>query len=149
VSLSFAFSPLPSTTGGPTGFSRGHITVTGDGGTVSSAGRAPDQSMMLAVALADLLATISTMLTGPADGRYRFVGADSSFQLVLIRAGDRMSVTGDGLTVATVGVAEFGEVARRDIGGYARALMSRLPAGDPVYRDLADAREDLLDALPD
>jgi hypothetical protein len=45
------------------------------------------------------------MLTGPADGRYRFVGAGSSFQLVLIRAGDRMSVTGDGLTVATVGVA--------------------------------------------
>jgi hypothetical protein len=148
VSLSFAFSSLPPATGRLTGFTLGHITVEGDGGSVTSAGRVPDQSMMLPLAVSDLLTGLRPLIAGPADGRYEFVGTDSSFRLVFTRTGDRIRIAGDGGTVASVPVAEFAEVCRRDLGGFARHLLDHLPGDDPVYGDLAEAYADLLETLP-
>ncbi|ABW13207.1 conserved hypothetical protein [Parafrankia sp. EAN1pec] len=151
MSLSFTFSPLAPTTGRLTGFSRGHMTVEGtvegEEGSVTSAGRVPDQSMMLPLAVADLLAGLRSLIVGPGHGHYEFVGADSSFRLVFTRTGDQIRITGDHRAVASVPLTEFVEVCRRDLGEFARHLLARVPGDDPVYGDLADAHADLTEAL--
>lgn len=147
MSLSFAFdwpSPPP---GRLTGFSLGHLTVTGDDGSVTSAGRTPDQSMMLPLAVTDLLDGLRALIAGPEDRRYEFVGADSSFRLAFIRSGGHIRVVGDGGIVASVPVPTFAAVCARDIGGFARQLLDILPVEDPVFGDLIEARVDFLDAI--
>src|SRR5690349_18925244 len=62
------------------GFDLGHMTFAGGKGTCTSRGKTPDQAMMLAIAIKELLYGLETLLRG-AQSEHKFVGADSSFSV--------------------------------------------------------------------
>jgi hypothetical protein len=63
-------------------YSRGHITVEGRYGTISS-----KQSMMIFISLCDFLDGVRLLLISPNKSSYHFVGVGSSFQFFVIKKG--------------------------------------------------------------
>lgn len=123
------------------GFDLGDMRVTGEHGSVSSAGQKPSQSMMIYVALGELLEGLSR-LAKASSGSYSFVGVDSSFGLdfALTRAGLMTIKTGRGVLIAqvppTTCLASVGEGVARFLGH----ADNQLPPADPVAGDLQAAR---------
>ncbi|MFF2994193.1 hypothetical protein ACFVTC_06360 [Streptomyces sp. NPDC057950] len=120
--------------GDPSGFDLGDMSVTGDLGTADSAGRTPDQGMMIHLSVTQLLDSLGTLLRG--HGRtVTFTGVDTSFALVFRRTRDGVSVASeDGVIARTTP----GELASAVLGA-AEALSLTLPTGDPAASDCADA----------
>ncbi|MEU8688728.1 hypothetical protein [Streptomyces sp. NPDC048665] len=122
--------------GEATGFDLGDMVVTGDLGTADSAGRVPDQGMMIHLSVVTLLDQLRGFLRG--DVRYlRYNGVDTSFTLVLRRAEHHVSVSGrDGLLGRTTGP----ELAAAALDAAEDLLrVHPLPSGDPVAGDYRDA----------
>ncbi|MFB8179869.1 hypothetical protein ACFC8N_28350 [Streptomyces sp. NPDC055966] len=122
--------------GEATGFDLGDMVVTGDLGTADSAGRVPDQGMMIHLSVVTLLDQLRGFLRG--DVRYlRYNGVDTSFTLVLRRAEHHVSVSGrDGLLGRTTGP----ELAAAALDAAEDLLrVHPLPPGDPVAGDYRDA----------
>ncbi len=74
-------------------FDLGDVVVVGERESVSSAGRSPSQSMMIYLALDDLISGVLKVLDGEV-ATHEFVGPDSSFTLFIAREviGDRVKV---------------------------------------------------------
>ncbi|MEH2225174.1 hypothetical protein [Nostoc sp.] len=68
-------------------YSRGHITVQGKYGIISSKLSNINHSMMIFISLCDLLDGVRLFLINPIKNRYHFVGVDSSFQFLLVKKG--------------------------------------------------------------
>ena len=66
-------------------FTRGHITIRGNGFTLSSKDRVPDQSMMIFFSIAQLISEVKMFMNNQESKKYNFVGTDSSFQFFLIK----------------------------------------------------------------
>jgi hypothetical protein len=101
VRFTFAVDPAEA----PSGLVLGNLEIAGPDGSVSSAGRRPDQSFMVYVGLVDLI----DGLTGLADGlrrQYEFVGPDSSFIVDFRRKGDRISASAYGSQLGAEPAAE-------------------------------------------
>lgn len=124
-----------------TGFDLGDIEVTGEHARVSSAGQKPSQSMMIYVALGELLDGLSR-LSKASSGSYSFVGADSSFRLdfTLTRSG-LMTIKGRGGTlIAEVPPATCLNSVRAGVDRFLGDSKNQLPPADPVDGDLRAAR---------
>lgn len=118
------------------GFDLGHMTFTGEKGTCTSRGKSPDQVMMLAIAIKELLYGLEMLLKGN-QSEYRFIGTDSSFSI-------RFQKVKKGCIAVRCGATAIGEVAAVDL---CRAILSsveafivqpgnELPENDPVREDL-------------
>ncbi|MFE0099465.1 hypothetical protein [Streptomyces sp. NPDC059009] len=94
--IRFSFDVDPSELEPPSpGFALGDMEVMGGGGRATSRGHTPDQSMMIFVALSDLLDGLRTLAVR-GSGSFHFVGTDSSFRLdFTLGKGDRIT-TRDG-----------------------------------------------------
>jgi hypothetical protein len=117
----FTFSVDPADDG--SGLVLGNLEIAGPDGSVSSAGRRPDQSFMVYLGLVDLV----DGLTGLADGRrrsYEFVGPDSSFIVVFRRKGERISASAYG--------SQLGAEPARDVLAGLRAGIDDLLAAHPL-----------------
>ncbi|MEU1564210.1 hypothetical protein ABZ504_27805 [Streptomyces mirabilis] len=101
--------------GDPSGFDLGDMSVTGGLGTADSAGRTPDQGMMIYLSATQLLDSLRAFLSG--NGKtLTFTGVDTSFSLVFRRVKDGISVAfkdaviartaSDELASAVLGAAE-------------------------------------------
>jgi len=66
-------------------YSRGHITVQGDFGIISSKLLKRNQSMMIFISICDLLNSVRVLLTSPLKKKYNFVGAGCSFQFFIVK----------------------------------------------------------------
>ena len=133
--------------GSISGLSRGHVTITGPLGSVTSAGRQPDQSMLVYISIVDLLDGLRGLLS-PGGGRHwEWVGNDSSFVVDFDRHRDRVRIRAMG--------EDLGEVAEADlVTGVWDATTTFLAAnrpgrGDITTVDLDDAVDDFRDRLID
>jgi|GEM_PF-3040701 len=93
ASMEILFTVLPNQ-GDWSGFELGDIRLMGRGFEVSSAGHSPSQSMMIFIALADLLEGIA-QLSKQKNGGFAFVGTDSSFSLHFRKRSERLEIIYD------------------------------------------------------
>lgn len=121
----------------PSGFDLGDLTITGADGSVTSAGRRPDQSFMIYVGIVDLVDGL-TGLTSGSRKTFDFVGPDSSFTVHFRREGDRIATEAYGSLLA-------GEPAADTLAAL-RAAVEDFLATDPLDRSEPGA-EDLTAAL--
>jgi hypothetical protein len=146
MSFAIRFELVDHVAPGPvSGLSRGDVTITGPLGAVTSAGRRPDQSMLVYISIVDLLDGLGALLR-PGGGRHwEWVGNDSSFVVDFDRRGDRVRIRAMG--------EDLGEVAEADLitgvwDATTTFLATNRPGrGDMVAIDLDDAVEDLRDRL--
>lgn len=61
-------------------FDMGSLTITFDGGSITSKGKQPNQDMMIFVASSDLLCGIHELVRSKKK-QYDFIGADSSYKI--------------------------------------------------------------------
>ncbi|HLO48259.1 MAG TPA: hypothetical protein VK211_07550 [Kamptonema sp.] len=66
-------------------YSRGHITVQGNSGIISSKLSKRNQSMMIFISLCELLNSVRVLLTSPIKKTYNFVGVGCSFQFFIVK----------------------------------------------------------------
>lgn len=116
--------------GDASGFDLGDMAVTGELGTADSAGHVPDQGMMIYLSVVQLLDSLGAFLRGNAR-TLSFTGADTSFNLVVRRTKDGLSVADENAVVARTTAMELASAvlhAAEDIG-------PSLPSEDPVASD--------------
>jgi hypothetical protein len=146
MSFDIRFELVGDVEPGPvSGLSRGHVTITGPLGSVTSAGRQPDQSMLVYISIVDLLDGLRVLLR-PGGGRHwEWVGNDSSFVVDFDRHDNRVSIRAmdKGL----------GEVPEADLiasvwDATTSFLASNRPGRDDIAAvDLQDAVDDFRDHL--
>lgn len=129
-----------------TGLSRGHVTLEGDSGIVTSAGRTPDQSMLVFLSIVDLLDGLQRLLSGPPNGDWEWVGNDSSFSTRFRRRKGRVAVEAMGDPVGDVPDRELAHAAWHAADRFVRE--HRLPPSDIAYDDLRSALEEFHDRFP-
>lgn len=118
------------------GFDLGHMTFTGEKGTCTSRGKTPDQAMMLAVAIKELLYGLETLLRG-AQSEYRFVGADSSFSVWFKKSKrGRISVRCGTTELGETESTELCESILQSAETFFAQPGNELPINDPVREDL-------------
>lgn len=66
-------------------YSRGHITVQGNSGIISSKLSNKNQSMMIFISLCELINSVRILLTSPIKKTYNFVGVGCSFQFFIVK----------------------------------------------------------------
>ena len=66
-------------------YSRGHITVQGNSGIISSKLSKRNQSMMIFISLCEFLNSVRILLTSPIKKTYNFVGVGCSFQFFIVK----------------------------------------------------------------
>jgi hypothetical protein len=129
VSLSFEFTVLEPLEGPSAEFTLVHLTVRGSSGTADSAEGAPSRAMMVSPSVADLLDGARSLIASPRRSatsvdRYEFIGADSSFRLVLTQARGQVAVNHGRVNIASLPIAEFASVCERDLCGFAEGLLA-------------------------
>jgi hypothetical protein len=120
------------------GFSRGHITVSGDQRSISSTDGLRDQSMMIFLSIVQLMDGIRRLSENSKD--FNFVGDDSSFQF-FIRVENEMILIKD-TKGCIVGKSEFDEFIInlwKEINGFVEENSYFLSEEETVCSDLRDS----------
>jgi hypothetical protein len=144
MTLSLAFSLADQSAAHPvTGLSRGNVTLTGEQGRVSSAGHTPDQSVLVFLAIVDLLDGLSVLLSRPHADEWEWIGHDSSFQVVFRRRDGRVAVEAMRQPIGDATDSELARAAWQATSGF--AAEHRLPPSDLAYSDLRSALEEFHD----
>lgn len=137
--MRFVFSRWPLDSADPAyGSDLGDLEITGPDGSVSSAGRQPDQSFMVYLGMVDLIHG----LTALSEGRQRehmFVGADSSFTVRFFRNKKGISASAYGTKLGTEPVSEVLGGLRAGIEEFLADPANTLPPADPAAIDLTAA----------
>ena len=143
--FAFEFARLPD--GDTSSFDLGNITVRGTGLAISSAGKTPSQSMMIYLAITDLIEGTCQLCAG-SRRVFEFIGADSSFRLLFTMNKNRSIVISGKDGVCSV--VERGELLR-SIQDALTCFLSdnanRLPKGAPALGDFEAARIRLNQAI--
>ncbi|MFJ9822555.1 hypothetical protein ACIRU3_46630 [Streptomyces sp. NPDC101151] len=140
--ITFQFTVRPDQ-GDPHGFDMGDMVVTGDFGTVDSAGHVPDQGMMIYLSVVQLLDSLREFLQG--DARVlSYIGADTSFNLVVRRNKEGLSVAGKNGVIAQTTAPELTSAVLHA----AKALGRSLPQEDTVRFDWENAIADFRPLVP-
>lgn len=118
------------------GFDLGHMTFTGEKGACTSRGKSPDQAIMLAIAIKDLLYGLETLLKG-SQPEYRFVGTDSSFSVWFkkVKRG-RISVRCGTTELGELEAANLCKTVLSGVEAFIARPGNELPENDPVHEDL-------------
>jgi hypothetical protein len=137
--MRFVFSRRPLDPADPAhGFDLGDLEITGPDGSVTSAGRRPDESFMIYLGMVDLI----DGLTALAEGRRReheFVGADSSFVVRFLRNKEGISAAADGSTLGTEPVEDVLGGLRAGIEEFLADPANTLDPEHAAARDLTAA----------
>ncbi|MFI2761475.1 hypothetical protein ACH5A3_21780 [Streptomyces echinatus] len=141
--ITFQFTVRPDQ-GAPSGFDMGDMLVTGALGTANSSGHVPDQGMMIYLSVVQLLDSLREFLQG--DARVlSYIGADTSFNLVVRRNKDGLSVAGKNGVIARTTVPELTFAVLHA----AETLGRSLPPEDTVRYDWENAIADFRPLVPD
>jgi hypothetical protein len=126
---------------GVSGYSLGDLTIAGDRGTVTSAGRTPNQSLMIYVAVPIMLHELTEFLRDPGKTRWEFVSVDSSFSWeAKKRPGGRLAMSAYDQPLAEVTPAELVQAVWQGVTDL--LAQHPLPPSDPAYDDLAGSLAD-------
>jgi hypothetical protein len=135
----FHFSRSPLDPAEPaSGFDLGDVEITGPEGSVSSAGRRPDQSFMVYLGMVDLIDGL-TALAGDQRREHRFVGADSSFTVRFFRNKKGISASAYGTSLGSEPVPDALGGLRAGIEEFLADPANTLPPTDPAAIDLTAA----------
>ncbi|MFD4540131.1 hypothetical protein [Streptomyces bauhiniae] len=127
ITVQFTVRPDQGAAGG---FDLGDMAVSGDLGTVDSAGHVPDQGMMIYLSVVLLLDSLGNFLRGNARV-FSFTGADSSFSLVVRRSKGGLSVGSKNTVAVRTTPLELASA----VLSAAEDLARRLPPDDTVTSD--------------
>lgn len=121
---------------GAPSFALGDLVFEGDKATVSSADRDPDQSMMIYLAIPDLVQAVLDVQGGM--GRSEFVGPDSSFSLVFHRvSNNKVRVLHEGQVPAEASMQELVTALRQGIESFLADPSNELAEREPAHEDVA------------
>jgi hypothetical protein len=135
----FVFSRSPLDPSEPaSGFDLGDLVITGPDGSVSSAGRQPNQSFMVYLGMVDLIDGLTALAAGRRR-EYKFVGADSSFTVRFFRNKAGISASAYGTSLGTEPGPDVLGGLRAGIDEFLADPANALPPTDPAARDLAAA----------
>ncbi|SDX73223.1 hypothetical protein SAMN05421504_103644 [Amycolatopsis xylanica] len=124
----------------PSGFDLGDMEIVGNVGSVSSRGRAPDQGMMIFVALVELLDGLRRKLK--PGHPYEFVGADSSFILDFREENDSIVIESEGRRIDSSPKLESLRALSRATHAFVDKELSKLPPDDAAKEDLVPSVAD-------
>lgn len=139
--LRIQFSFHPNGIGVPVGFNMGDMVFQGNRATVTSAGRQPDQSMMLAMSIVQLLDTVRDVISRPRSPGHSFEAIDSSFRVAFRRRHrnqGEISVTSRGILIHVTDAKSLKNDIEQSINEFLRdhdqaAIMDEDEASD--FRD--------------
>lgn len=130
------------------GFSRGHMSIAGPWGEVTSKGKHPDKSLMIFPSIVELLDGVRGFLMDKNASRYLFVATDSSFQFLARRdAGERIEIWAEGNVLDIVEPSDLAGAVWSGLRRFTRSNGYPLKAGDPVIEDLKSSTEEFRRSL--
>lgn len=145
--LSFTWTFTPDAVArGVSDFSLGNLTIRGNQGESTSAGRVPDQAMMVFLSMVALLDGVRRFLDQKGKQPFVFYAVDSSYSFTITSTADsQLAVCADGKTIVLVSCAELAQAVWK---GVQEALA--LPDLDPgsVAADLASASSAFRTSFP-
>ncbi|WP_328962905.1 hypothetical protein [Streptomyces virginiae] len=124
--------------GDPSGFDLGYMAWQWELGETSSAGRIPDQGMVIHISVVLLLDTLCVLLQGRSTTA-SFAGVDSSFQLTFRATKAGISVTSERGKLAVVSRAALTATVLRAAEELADTTLEVLPSHDGVRDDYTAA----------
>ncbi|MER5864717.1 hypothetical protein [Kitasatospora sp. NPDC002040] len=132
--IEYRFSIRPDQ-GSPSGFDLGDMEISGSGGSTSSAGRQPDQGMMIFLSVALLLDQVRHLLSA-GRGSVQFCAVDSSFQVRFTVKKGEVTIADGKQVIEKVPVRDFVPALLAAANGFADAELGALPESDPARSDL-------------
>lgn len=142
--ISFEFSRR-GTVGGD-GFALGDMTIAVGELRYSSAGRVPDQSMMIYLAIVDLIWGLCDLAV-KGRGVFEFVGADSSFSVVFEAKKTQLTLRAGRVRLGTVPTLMAVRALSDGVDVFLASSENQLSPADSVYEDLQAARRKLQEVL--
>jgi len=134
------------------GLSRGHMTIKGEYGMHSSMNQTPDQSMMIFLAISELLDGIRYLVNHPTREQYKFIGMDCSFsftvkkkknQILIIKKSDEIISKTDQSDFIKV----LFEEVQKFVNKYESALVKGEMAGDSLSVSINDFEDSFYDII--
>jgi hypothetical protein len=133
--LKFTFSRRED--GEPNGFELGDLSVEANGSAVTSAGRTPDQGMMIYLAMVELLDGLSRFVRDPKRRKHEFVGPDSSFTLAFNKQpGSKIGLSHGSRQMGTFSEQEVLNAAGDAVMTFLADPSRILPRSDSAHGDL-------------
>lgn len=130
------------------GFELGHIEISNGIRSWSSQDKTPDQAMMIFPSIVNLLDGLRNILQSESQGKFIWVGVDSSFSISFVR-GDRnkMSVFVEDVLAIDADSSQIAEWIYRPINAFLDQHIDLLQPNDPLLSDLQVAVKDFLPVL--
>lgn len=120
-----------------TGSDLGHMTFSGEFGSVSSNNRVPDQSMMIFISIVLLLDGLRKFLSKKQLKTYEFVGIDSSFSVRFKKVEkNKIVVMSKDKIISRISPKDLIQDILLGVQKFMQKVGNNLPEDDPVYEDL-------------
>lgn len=132
--ITFSLSPIDAVL---SEFELGNMEVQIEDKIITSNGRTPSQSMMMVIAVADLLDGIRTLIEQDKK-EYLFVGAASSFTILFRKNKARVSLTNNGVEYS-LSMPEFTRELQRESNAFFNQLSLQLDTTKSAMQDLSDS----------
>jgi hypothetical protein len=130
------------------GLSRGHMTVRGSEGSVTSKTDDPNQSIMIFHSIVELLDGLRRFVLSEDAGNYRFVGVDNSFQFTTTKSeNDRVKLNSAQVTIDEVPTTEMVLAVWTGVSAFLSHYGEFIEPDDPISDDLRAALDSFLDAF--
>ena len=118
-------------------FELGNIDIQIDGSVITSKNKTPSQSMMIFIAVSDLLDGVSTMIEQKRK-EYLFVGADSSFKVLFRQNKTGVSIVNEG-NEYKISLPEFTKELQRESNNFFKEIISKIDTSKGAIADLSDS----------
>ena len=118
-------------------FELGNIEIKIENQTISSKSKTPDQSMMIFIAICDLLDGVREILSNRKK-EFSFVGADSSFSIVFKQKRENAFITHNS-KIFSINLISFASVLRNSVDSFLKEklpLLSENSRNSGVIEDL-------------
>jgi hypothetical protein len=123
-------------------YSRGHMSIQGQYGTLNSTKLKSDQSMFIFFSIVDLLDGVRQFSDEEIES-YNFVASDSSFQFFLEKNNDSLLLTDVyRRNIAKTTLSEISVAIWNGVDEFLRSYESRLDSSEPIAEDLFTAVKD-------
>lgn len=132
--ITFSLSPIDAEL---SEFELGNIDIQIDSSVITSKNKTPSQSMMIFIAIADLLDGIRTMIEQKRK-EFLFVGADSSFKILFRQNKAGVSIVNEG-NEYQISLPEFAKELQRESSHFFNEYASQIGLTKSAISDLSDS----------
>lgn len=118
-------------------FELGNIDIQIDGNVITSKNKTPSQSMMIFIAISDMLDGFRSMIEQKRK-EYLFVGADSSFKILFKENKTGVSIVNEG-NEYKISLPEFARELQRESNHFFKEVTSQIDTTKSAISDLSDS----------